>query len=85
MSGWLETLPSKRIRAVYRDADGHRHSQTFPTRREARAFLTATLAEAIQHRLGNASIVMTMDRYGHLLEDVDEELIAGLERQLSGA
>jgi integrase len=45
MSGWLETLPSKRVRAVYRDVDGHRHSQTFPTRREAKAFLAATVTD----------------------------------------
>lgn len=45
MSGWLETLPSKRVRAVYRDADGTRHSQTFPNRREAKAFLAATVTD----------------------------------------
>ena len=45
MSGWLETLPSRRTRAVYRDAAGNRHSQTFATRREAKTFLTATLAD----------------------------------------
>jgi integrase len=39
--------------------------------------------KAIQARLGHASIVMTMDRYGHLLADVDEQLLAGLERQLT--
>lgn len=33
MSGWLEPLPSKRVRAVYRDSTGHRHSQTFATRK----------------------------------------------------
>ena len=40
--------------------------------------------KAIQQRLGHASIVMTMDRYGHLLADVDDKLVEGLERQLSG-
>ncbi len=45
MSGWLETLPSKRVRAVYRDADGRRHSRTFPTRRQAKAFLAATVTD----------------------------------------
>lgn len=39
--------------------------------------------KAIQARLGHASIVMTMDRYGHLLADVDEQLLAGLEQQLT--
>jgi integrase len=38
--------------------------------------------KAIQHRFGHSSIVMTMDRYGHLLPDVDDDLISGLERQL---
>ena len=32
--------------------------------------------KAIQERLGHASIVMTMDRYGHLLEVVDEQVLA---------
>jgi len=40
--------------------------------------------KTIQHRLGHSSIVTTMDRYGHLLAEVDEDLIAGLEAQLSG-
>lgn len=35
--------------------------------------------KAIQERLGHASIVMTMDRYGHLLESVDEELLLALD------
>lgn len=41
--------------------------------------------KAIQHRLGHSSIVMTMDRYGHLLADVDEDLLVGLEKQLTGS
>lgn len=41
MSGWTETLPSGRYRAVYRDTQGDRHSKTFTTRREAKAFLAA--------------------------------------------
>ncbi|MCA1710722.1 MAG: site-specific integrase [Actinobacteria bacterium] len=40
--------------------------------------------KAIQHRLGHGSIVMTMDAYGHLLPDIDEKLLEGLERQLGG-
>ncbi len=35
--------------------------------------------KAIQERLGHASIVMTMDRYGHLLDVVDSELLAARE------
>ena len=41
--------------------------------------------KAIQHQLGHSSIVMTMDRYGHLLAEVDKDLISGLEAQLSGS
>ena len=37
------------------------------------------LVKAIQERLGHASIVMTMDRYGHLLEVVDEQVLAALD------
>lgn len=40
MSGWVEPLPSGRFRAVHRDPAGGRHSQTFPTRKEAKAFLS---------------------------------------------
>jgi integrase len=40
--------------------------------------------KAIQHRLGHRSIVMTMYVYGHLLPDIDEKLLEGLERQLGG-
>jgi integrase len=45
VSGWLETLPSKRVRAVYRDELGNRHSQTFPNRKLAKAFLEASLVD----------------------------------------
>lgn len=38
--------------------------------------------KAIQERLGHASIVMTMDRYGHLLGSVDRELLAALDARL---
>lgn len=38
--------------------------------------------EAIQDRLGHSSIVMTMDRYGHLLADVDDALLAVLDQRL---
>jgi integrase len=38
--------------------------------------------KAIQDRLGHTSIVTTMDRYGHLLETVDEAVLAGLEQLL---
>ena len=38
--------------------------------------------KAIQERLGHASIVMTMDRYGHLLEIVDEQLLQALDDRL---
>jgi integrase len=40
--------------------------------------------KAIQERLGHASIVMTMDRYGHLLDGVDDQLIAALDARLPG-
>jgi len=39
--------------------------------------------KAIQERLGHASIVMTMDRYGHLLQTVDTTLLAAIDAGLS--
>jgi integrase len=38
--------------------------------------------KAIQERLGHTSIVTTMDRYGHLLPDVDDALLSALEARL---
>ena len=38
--------------------------------------------KAIQERLGHASIVMTMDRYGHLLQTVDATLLAAVDEGL---
>src|SRR3954468_615786 len=35
--------------------------------------------KTIQERLGHASIVMTMDRYGHLLQTVDATLLAAVD------
>lgn len=40
--------------------------------------------KAIQERLGHSSIVMTMDRYGHLLADLDDALLAVLDQRLPG-
>ena len=39
--------------------------------------------KAIQDRLGHASVVMTMDRYGHLLQTVDATLLAAVDAGLS--
>jgi integrase len=41
--------------------------------------------KAIQHRLGHASITTTMNRYGHLLPDVDAALTGTLEAQAARA
>jgi integrase len=39
----------------------------------------------IMERLGHASITTTMDRYGHLFEGHDAELIAGLDAAIAQA
>ncbi len=39
--------------------------------------------KAIQERLGHASIVMTMNRYGHLLQTVDATMLAAVDAGLS--
>lgn len=36
--------------------------------------------KAIQSRMGHASIQVTLDRYGHLFPEMDEQLAAGLDR-----
>lgn len=38
-----------------------------------------TREAAIQKRLGHESITTTIDRYGHLMPEVDDDLVAGLE------
>lgn len=43
MSGWIEKLPSGRLRAVYRDAAGDRHRELFD-RRQVKAFLATAAA-----------------------------------------
>ena len=45
MSGWVGKLPSGRLRAVYRDAAGDRHSELFDNRRQAKAFLATAAAD----------------------------------------
>jgi integrase len=41
--------------------------------------------KAISERLGHTSIVITMDRYGHLQPDVDDALVRALEARLASA
>ena len=41
--------------------------------------------KAISERLGHTSIVITMDRYGHLQPDVDDALVRALESRLAGS
>jgi integrase len=50
------------------------------------AALIATGASplAVSRRLGHGSVRVTYDIYGHLLPDVEDQLMAGLESQLSG-
>lgn len=38
-----------------------------------------THVKKISERLGHASIIVTMDRYGHLFPEIDEILVAGME------
>ncbi|MCA1824459.1 MAG: site-specific integrase [Frankia sp.] len=40
--------------------------------------------KAVQQRLGHGSIRVTFDVYGHLLPEVDEAMLAGLERRIAG-
>ena len=54
----------------YRDRNGKVASRTFATKAEAKRWVAQMEAD-IQHRLGHASITTTMNRYGHLLPDVD--------------
>ncbi|WP_396795470.1 tyrosine-type recombinase/integrase [Microbispora sp. H13382] len=40
---------------------------------------------AIQRRMGHKSITTTIDRYGHLLPYVDQDLIDAIDRALTGS
>lgn len=39
---------------------------------------------AVQRRLGHKSIAVTSDRYGHLLPEVDDDIVLVIERSLAG-
>lgn len=50
-------------------------------RHTAAAFAIATgaHAKALQSRLGHSSVSVTLDRYGHLLPGLDEQIATGLD------
>jgi integrase len=50
----------------------------------ALAISTGVSAKVIQERLGHSSIVVTMDRYGHLLPGLDEKLANDLDQIARG-
>jgi integrase len=41
--------------------------------------------KAIQTRLGHSSITVTMDRYGHLMDGLDDEIAAHLDTRAAAA
>ena len=41
--------------------------------------------KAIQARMGHASITVTLDRYGHLLPNLDEQIAAHFDEQMRAA
>lgn len=46
----------------------------------ALAVASGARAKSIQARMGHSSIQVTLDTYGHLLPEVDEQVVAGLDR-----
>lgn len=46
----------------------------------ALAIANGAHAKSIQHRMGHSSITVTLDRYGHLLPSLDDQIAGGLER-----
>ncbi len=75
--GWLPAIAAAEIDPAPRFHD-LRHTHV------ALLISAGVPMKAIQDRLGHSSIVMTMDRYGHLLAEVDEALLAALDEQLPG-
>lgn len=46
----------------------------------ALAIANGAHAKAIQQRMGHSSVTITLDRYGHLLPALDDQMSDGLER-----
>ncbi len=46
----------------------------------ALAIANGAHAKAIQARMGHSSVTITLDRYGHLLPSLDEQIADGLDR-----
>lgn len=78
--GSIRNAPSGRWQARYRDGHGRPRSKTFRTKAEARRFLERNGAKSIQSRMGHSSVSITLDRYGHLLPSLDDQIAEGLER-----
>ncbi len=51
----------------------------------ALAVASGALPKAIQARMGHASITITLDRYGHLVPELDEAIAEEFDRQLVDA
>ena len=45
---WVESLPSGRYRAVYRDDDDRRHSKSFDRNPDTKAWLAAAKADQVR-------------------------------------
>ena len=46
----------------------------------ALAIANGAHAKAIQQRMGHSSVTVTLDRYGHLLPSLDDQIADGLDR-----
>jgi integrase len=51
----------------------------------ALSILAGAHPKAIQSRMGHASITVTLDRYGHLFPEIDEEVAVELDKLRAGA
>lgn len=74
--GVLDALPPDL--AVFRFHD-LRHTAVAIAIDSARRIGEPLNAKTLQERMGHSSIVMTLDRYGHLLDGHDDAMVEGME------
>ena len=79
---WHPTIRGDKKRKIKAALPEHLHGLRFHDLRHTCASLLIAQGahpKVIQERLGHASITTTMNRYGHLFEGHDTELIDGLD------
>jgi integrase len=73
---WKKALEAAEIAAPLPDIHDLRHTHA------ALLIAQGTPVKALQRRLGHSNVQTTLNTYGHLYPEVEDELVAGLERTI---